>query len=457
MRTGQPPPLDQVLDLMLDAVCVVDPPGRFLYVSAACERIFGYTQQEMLGRPMIELVYHEDRARTLNAVVEIVRGTHKPGFENRYVRKDGRLVHIMWTARWSPDHQVRVAVARDVTERKRAEAMQQALYAISEAAHAMDDLPALFPRIHQIVGGLLPAANFCVALYDETREEIGFPYHVDERAAAPAPCRLDSDALSAQVVRTEQAVLLAHDVPATQSELTRPDAGQGALHWLGVPLRTQERVIGALVVRNYAPELRYTEQDLDLLRYVSMQVAAAIERRQMLTRLQHMARHDPLTDLPNRELFHDRLHKALSMARREGTQVAVLCLDLDDFKQVNDSLGHAAGDEMLRETARRLKACVRESDTVGRVGGDEFLVLLNGLHHSEHAWLVADKIRQAVGRPLGLDGHRATVTASLGMALCPVHGHDELTLIRLADEAMYVAKRAGGNRVHMGDRAVRAT
>jgi len=111
-------PLNNVMDSLLDAICVVDRQGRFISISGACERIFGYTPQEMLGRPMLDFVFHEDRARTLGAVDRIMTGYLQRHFENRYVRKDGRIVRIMWSARWSETDQVRVAVARDVTDRE---------------------------------------------------------------------------------------------------------------------------------------------------------------------------------------------------------------------------------------------------------------------------------------------------------------------------------------------------
>lgn len=177
METNGCPPLPAVMDLRLDAICVVDTQGRYVYVSAAFERIFGYAPEEALGRPMIELVHPDDRALTLQAADEIMRGQAKPGFQNRYLRKDGRIVHIMWSARWSEADRVRIAVAHDITELKRAEAVQAALLAISEAAHTAKDLLALFQRIHQIIDGLLPARNCYVALYDEREDELSFPYY----------------------------------------------------------------------------------------------------------------------------------------------------------------------------------------------------------------------------------------------------------------------------------------
>lgn len=127
-------PISDVMDLLLDAICVVDKEGCFVSVTGACERIFGYTAEEMIGRPMIELVYHEDREKTLQQVDKIMDGYLQRHFENRYVRKDGQVVHIMWSARWSENDQVRVAVARDITERKNVESMQAARLADADVA-----------------------------------------------------------------------------------------------------------------------------------------------------------------------------------------------------------------------------------------------------------------------------------------------------------------------------------
>eukprot|EP01032_Pedospumella_encystans_P023135 gene23135-26194_t len=132
-------PVASFADLLLDAICMVDAGGKFVFVSAACERIFGYRQEEMIGMAMIDLVAPADRERTLAAARRIMDGQPNSRFENRYVRKDGSIVHIMWTARWSEADQLRIAVARDMTASKQSEAMQAALYAISESAHAAED------------------------------------------------------------------------------------------------------------------------------------------------------------------------------------------------------------------------------------------------------------------------------------------------------------------------------
>ena len=442
-------PLANVMDLLLDAICVVDADGRYLFVSAAFERVFGYAPEEVIGHPMIELVYPPDRERTLAATAEIMSGQPKPHFENRYVRKDGQIVHIMWSARWSEADQARVAVARDITELKRADVLQSALYDISEAANTTGDLQALFRRIHGIVGTLLPANNLFVALYDEKKDELSFPYYVDEHDLAPAPRKLDSGTLSAEVIRSGQALLLTPDTDVTLSEHVDTIVGKDSLDWLGVPLNSSKGIIGALVVQSYSGEVRYTEQDKSLLQFVSNQIASAIVRKQNEALLQYIAHHDPLTDLPNRELFHDRLQTALARARRNKERLAVLYIDLDGFKQVNDGHGHAVGDLLLQEVAQRIRRCLRESDTVGRIGGDEFVVLLNNITLPEHGAVVAEKIRAVLDRPFELAGQRLHISSSIGVAAYPEHGDDNKQLIRHADEAMYAAKKNGGNRLLM--------
>ena len=157
----------------------------------------------------------------------------------------------------------------------------------------------------------------------------------------------------------------------------------------------------------------------------------------------HLAEHDSLTGLPNRLLFGDRVGQAISLARRHGGQAAVLFLDLDGFKQVNDSLGHTAGDKLLQSVAKCLLASVRDPDTVSRYGGDEFAILLQDINRPENAAVTARRILSALGEVHSVDGHQLHVTASIGVSIYPDDGFDAETLIANADTAMYWAKKNG--------------
>jgi diguanylate cyclase (GGDEF)-like protein/PAS domain S-box-containing protein len=435
MKTDTYASLGKYMDLLLDAICVVDRDGSFQYVSAGCERIFGYHPDEMIGQQMINFVFADDRAKTLQAASEIIAGEPHPSFENRYVRKDGEIVHILWSARWSEADQCRVAIARDITNRKHTEALQAALYAISEAAHEADDLYSLFEEIHNIVGGLLPASNLSIALYDKKTNELSFPYFVDEFAQVPETRQLTPDMPRYRVIHTGQAALLNAEAAQVMNDEQTPS-------WLGVPLKSDNNVMGVLAVQSNNSRLIYTEKDQELLQFVSTQVATAIERKQMAARLQFMALYDQLTALPNRGLFGDRVKSALARARRNHMHLSIFYVDLDKFKAVNDVFGHATGDLLLEQVARRLELNVRECDTVARFGGDEFVVLLENIDFPAQSQLMADNIEKVLSQPFDLDGNHVQISPSIGIAHFPLHGSDETQLLRHADEAMYINKKS---------------
>jgi diguanylate cyclase (GGDEF)-like protein/PAS domain S-box-containing protein len=173
------------------------------------------------------------------------------------------------------------------------------------------------------------------------------------------------------------------------------------------------------------------------------------ERKAAEERIQYMAHHDALTNLPNRALFSDRLQQGLAQAKRDKTRLAVMFLDLDKFKPVNDTYGHAVGDQLLKEVATRLQKCMRESDTVSRIGGDEFVVLLPTIEVELDAMRVAEKILHVLNQPFELAGHSLHISGSIGIAVYPEHGGDEISLAHSADTAMYHAKSEGRNKAQL--------
>jgi len=180
------------------------------------------------------------------------------------------------------------------------------------------------------------------------------------------------------------------------------------------------------------------------------------ERKRAEEQVKHLAFHDPLTNLPNRLLFNDRLTLAVAQAHRHNQRLAVLFLDLDRFKVINDSLGHSVGDELLRQVAERIQEHVREGDTVARLGGDEFTLLVPGITAEEDAAKIARKICEAIHDPFWIDGRELFVTTSVGVSVYPSDGHDSETLIRNADSAMYRAKEQGRDNYQLYTPAMNA-
>lgn len=169
------------------------------------------------------------------------------------------------------------------------------------------------------------------------------------------------------------------------------------------------------------------------------------ERLKLEEKIRHQAFHDALTGLPNRFLFQDRLDKSLALAKRTQKLLATIFLDLDGFKKINDTLGHDVGDLLLQAVAQRLLVAVRASDTVARMGGDEFTIVLTEMEKPEDAGVVAENVLEALGKPFLLNEHIIEVTSSIGISLYPVNGQDVQTLMKQADIAMYIAKGLGKN------------
>ncbi len=398
-----------IADLLLDVVFLVDAQGILVDVSAGCEQLLGYRPEELAGRRMLHFVVEEDRARTLEEAARVASGSERIGFENRYRRKDGSMVDIMWSARRIDSDGMRIGVARDITVRKQAERRQSALYAISEAAHQAPDLSALCERIHEILDGLVGVAGMAVI----TDEPAGH-----RRTAYRAGAAASGDLYRAG--EDWRGLLLAQE-------------------WLSIELRGQAGPVGGLLLR--AKRGPYPAPDRELLEFTAAQIGMALERKRLHEELLRHACHDELTGLPNRYLFFDRINTALARVQRTGARMGVLYVDVDGFKQVNDQYGHDAGDALLREVALRLVGCARHSDTVARLGGDEFVLILEDLMAADDADRVAGEIGAALGRPMRAGGAELCVGASIGIALFPDHGQRIEELLKHADVAMYRQKR----------------
>lgn len=430
----------RVVDLLMDVVCVVDLEGNFVYISASCEKVFGYTQAEMLGTDMVNYVHPEDRDKTLAIAGQIMRGKEQPYFENRYLRKDGTTVYIMWAARVSENDKVRVAVARDITEYKRYERIQSSMYKLSQVAHQASDLSELFKRGHDIISQFIIAESYVIALAQPGSNRVKLAHCIDGKYQPDDSVKLSDRSALGEVIRKGKPLLLSSIKEyALQLDIEDKTESQDQGNWLGVPLITQDNITGALVIRTSLTD-GYSRHDVKLMEFVAEQFALTIERKEYEQKLQHMASHDWLTGLPNRLLFNDRLDVAIKRAKRVEEKLALLYMDLDGFKEVNDSLGHAKGDLLLSKVANRIKSCVRDSDTIARMGGDEFTVLLTEIHDQDAINMVLEKIKTAVNKPFILEGKTVNIGISIGVAVFPEQGEEREKLLRVADNAMYEEK-----------------
>jgi len=254
---------------------------KFQLASPQFQRILGYTEDELLRMESLDIVVSEDREAVRENAIRMLKKERSSPYEFRVSTKDGQTRWIMETVT-SIQFQGRRATLgnfMDITRRKEAERVRNFLYKVSESAISASSLRELFGSMHQIVGDLMPAKNFYIALYDPDRDMVSFPYFVDERDERPSPRRAGRG-LTEYVLRTGEALLA---TPEVFEELEKrgevEPVGEASLDWLGVPLRTQDKVIGVLAVQSYTEGIRYGEKEKDILRFVSDQVALAIDRR----------------------------------------------------------------------------------------------------------------------------------------------------------------------------------
>jgi len=216
---------------------------------------------------------------------------------------------------------------------------------------------------------------------------------------------------------------------------------------IAIPILYNNRVLGVITVLNHVNDPDFTQDDVNLMTAFVNQVAVAIDQRELMSKIEHQAFHDALTELPNRTLFHDRLTTSIAFSKRDESKVGLLFFDLDGFKTINDTLGHHIGDSLLVGIAERFSKRMRESDTLARMGGDEFAIILNSIEDRQNALNVASDFLKLLEEPFSIQDHVVNVSASIGVSLYPDDGKDVATLLKYSDIAMYLAKDSGKNDV----------
>jgi len=375
------------------------------------------------------------------------------------------------------------ALRQEIAERKRAEHLQGALFQIAELSSRHGDMMEFFRSLHGIVGELLYAQNFYIALVDRSTATVSFPYYVDELLNDHPTPRRNRRGLTEYVIRQRRPCLidLAEATRLVDSgEIEHSGESIKLRSWLGIPLFDGDVVRGVLAVQSYSTRVRYSLRDQELLTFVSRHIDTALSRRSAAealhaanheleervqnrtreldlanARLQHENSHDALTGLPNRSHLLQRLGEAWRDHRGEGEQLAVMFIDLDRFKVVNDSLGHHFGDLLLVQAAARLRSCLRDDDLLARLGGDEFAVLSPGAP-LDTAVAIAERILAAFDLPFHIDDHVVFSSCSIGIVSPDSQFHSEpADLLRDADTAMYRVKNGGRDSFVVFNHALR--
>jgi diguanylate cyclase (GGDEF)-like protein/PAS domain S-box-containing protein len=405
----------ELADLLPVTVFEIDTEGRLTFTNRTGLAAFGYSQDDLdRGLSAFQMLAPTEQERARKNIAAILHGEDLTPQEYVALRKDGSTFPVIIHS--SPilegDRRVGIrGVILDITERRRAEARLRD--SETKYRHLFEHLNDAAFVADAETGIILDTNKRAEALLDRTRDEI---VGMHQRELHPAGEATRYRRMFAEHVREGHAIDFGAEVVRRDGTTVPVAISAGSISIRG------RRVM------------------LGLFRDIT-------ERKQVEELIQHRAHHDALTGLPNRALFADRLEAMLGEASREGHMVAVLFADLDRLKTVNDTFGHARGDQVLRQAAQRLRGSLRPGDTVARIGGDEFAAALGGIGRPRDAAAVGWRILHALRAPFAVDDHQVFVTGSAGIALYPSDAKDADGLLRKADAAMYRAKEQGRNRL----------
>lgn len=397
--------------------CRLDEHWTMEFVSEGCFALTGYTEEDLLFNSRIsyeQITHSDDRQHVRDTILEAVRNNRRFDIEYRIVRADGSIRYV-WERGTNISHDtfdILEGFIQDVTERKQAdEALREAERRYrSIFENAIEGIYQSTPN-----NGYL-AVNPALARmygYDSPQELISTLRDIDHQVYVDPQRRLEFKRLMSK-----------HGV-VTNFE-SRVHRRNGEIIWISENARSVYNSDGSLL-------------------FFEGTVEAITERKLHEAEIQFQATHDALTGLPNRTLLYDRMQQAVLHSERYGNLTAIAFLDLDQFKFINDSLGHQVGDELLKITAQRLTSCLRESDTVARQGGDEFVLLLTDQPNEEAITHTMQRVLHEVSQPWKANDLEFQITCSIGLTLCPDDGRDAETLLKNADSAMYKAKELGRN------------
>jgi diguanylate cyclase (GGDEF)-like protein/PAS domain S-box-containing protein len=438
-----------------DAIISMDNDGNISFWNGAAETILGYAQAEALGRNLHELIaperFREAHLKALPAYQETGQGAFMGRtLEMAAIRKDGAEfpIEISLSATRIAGKWNGIAVVRDISERKKAQREIELALNIQRVLDSILNISlppltlkeVLFKSLDAFLSipafSLLHKGSVFLVVKGEQTLEMAAQCNLPEALLRSCAILPFGKCLCGRAAATREIVFFSHlnEQHEISYESIEPHG-----HYC-IPIMSEGQLLGVLnayVEHGHVSD----ENEKKYLKTVADTLAAVIERKQAEEALQQLAHNDTLTGLPNRTLFYDRLDQGLALAQRHQQEFAVMFIDLDHFKEINDTLGHDSGDMLLRETANRLLACVRKMDTVARMGGDEFTVIVTEIKTPESAEHVAKNILNALLEPFELNGALCKVGCSIGIAHYPAHGLDSETLLKHADEAMYHAKR----------------
>ncbi|MBF0566155.1 MAG: EAL domain-containing protein [Nitrospirae bacterium] len=453
--------LDNILGSSVDmAITATNLNFRIEYFNPKAEEIYGYRQEEVIGKSLMDIHARENVSlpRFYQAMDKVrIAGEHTYSYE---MRQNGtsRYIESRVTGIWNNQKNLvgYVLMSRDVTDKKKSDMVLQRLIETDRLKADISSnfinvkAESLIEEINVAMGRIGSFLNVDCTYVFINVDDISYAYewcNVDVRPHVDPVSSLSEDYYPwlSSIVREGELFSLPDVNSLTNEESRLGYMALGIKSMAVAPMVYGGKTIGFLWLFNVRNKRVWSEEDLMLIKMTGEIFVNAIMRKKSEERLKLLAHFDTLTKIPNRMLFNDRLIQSLENAKRADRKLALLFLDLDRFKPINDTFGHDIGDMLLKEVAKRLLECLRKSDTVARVGGDEFTIILTNVAKEKDAANVADKIISYLSKPFYLSGNECNIGVSVGISIFPTDGTEAGQLLKNADIAMYQVKEQSRN------------
>jgi diguanylate cyclase (GGDEF)-like protein/PAS domain S-box-containing protein len=443
----------QLIDLSPEAILVLQK-GRFVLLNEASVRLLGAnTVSELLGKNVLSFIHPDHREKGIRRARQLPMGVLRTAYvDEMWLRVDGTSFYAEVAAsKFSYMGSAAIQlVIRDITARRLAEELQMAQNRILSMIASGTALPDILTTLCEFIEAQSGRGICAIQLVDTSGTKLlagaapslpaRFMHAINDTEVGPQYCSFGAAVFRNDAVMVEDIAVHPLWEPCRDSALAHGLHACSSWPILG----KNNKVLGALSMY-YREGTLPNAKELQIIDISINLAGIAIENKESEDRIHHLAHYDELTSLPNRSLFNQILNHAMKTAQRNREKIAVLFVDLDRFKNINDALGHDAGDQALQEISKRMLHCIRASDTVARMGGDEFYILLEELVDGQHVAAIAEKILIETSRPFYIDQQECQLSASIGIAIYPDDGADALTLLKNSDIAMYRAKSGSKN------------
>ena len=439
--------MKSVLNAVNEGVITFDSNLRIIMINRFSLNLWGYSREQILGQNLSILIDKPYSGRIKKYAKE-KKLSEKINLLNQDIKikgvtKDGNKfpVSLNFVETKIEDNQFFTVSITDLTDFIKNKQIQACMLEISNSVRISTNIKQLYREIYKNLNLLMPIEEFTISLIEGTEQIQEYNYSSNNKDFE-VTSTIKSNIIEPIIKDKKPLIYSSEQIEYLKDKNKLNKKFKTPNSYIGAPLIISKKIIGAVSIKIFDKNINYSEEELNILKFISDQIAMAIDKVQSVEEMHYLAYYDKMTKLPNRILFNDRAKFAFKNAQRTKEKYSVLFLDLDEFKIINDTMGHNAGDKLLKIVARKLIDSVREGDTISHWGGDEFTIL-SKINDIEDNQKLCQRILKEIKKEVKINNKKIDCSVSIGASIYPTHGDNIDELIQKADMAMYVSKTKG--------------